>query len=101
MVKKCVDCNVEAKYRIKDTSEYYCEDCADEHFADLAMLIKVEEEISNLKKVLDKSLLNNLERNKEIYEGSSELEKSKENKESMESMESMGNKERKIELNDE
>ena len=68
MVKKCVDCNIEAKYRIKDTSEFYCEDCADEHFADLDMLIKVEEEINNLKKVLDQNLIENMNQSDENLE---------------------------------
>lgn len=53
MAKKCIDCAVEAKFRIKDTSEYYCENCAEEHFSDLAMLVKVEEEVSKLKDYLD------------------------------------------------
>lgn len=53
MAKKCVDCAIEARFKIKDTSEYYCENCADEHFSDLALLIKVEKEVSKLKEYLN------------------------------------------------
>ena len=53
MPKKCVDCDSEAKFRIKDTSEYYCAECAEEHFADLNLLVAVEENALKLKKVLD------------------------------------------------
>ena len=44
MVKKCIDCTEEAKYKIKDSSEYYCIDCAEEHFADLNVLVQVEQD---------------------------------------------------------
>jgi hypothetical protein len=53
MVKKCVDCDNEAKFKIKDTSEYYCQECAEEHFSDLTLLVKLEEEAIKLKKFLD------------------------------------------------
>jgi hypothetical protein len=79
MVKKCVDCSVEAKFRIKDTSEYYCEDCADEHFADLAMLIKVEEEITHFKKFLDDKLNENLDNHDTINKIDDSNEASNEN----------------------
>ena len=54
MGKKCIDCSEEAKYRIKDTSEYYCEDCAIEHFGDVEMLVTLEEEAQVLKEIVDK-----------------------------------------------
>ena len=53
MTKKCVDCDNEAKFKIKDTSEYYCQECAEEHFSDLSLLVKVEEDAKRLKKYLD------------------------------------------------
>ena len=53
MVKKCIICNDEAGYKIKDTSEYYCKECALEHFGDVEMLITLEEEAQALKGVLD------------------------------------------------
>jgi hypothetical protein len=56
MVKKCVDCTDEAKYKIKDTSEYYCKECAEEHFADLSLLISVEEEAQRLKEYIKEKL---------------------------------------------
>jgi hypothetical protein len=49
MVKKCIICEEEAILKIKDTSDYYCQECAEENFADLSMLIKVEEEAQKLK----------------------------------------------------
>lgn len=49
MGKKCIVCNVEAAYKIKDTSDYYCQECAQENFADLSLLVKVEEEAQRLK----------------------------------------------------
>jgi len=52
MGKKCIICNEEAKYKIKDTSDCYCQECAEENFADLTVLVKVEEEAQRLKKFL-------------------------------------------------
>jgi len=53
MAKKCIICGEEAKFNIKDSSEYYCNVCAEEQFNDLSYLQKVEEQAINLKKVLD------------------------------------------------
>jgi len=47
MKKKCTVCMEEAKYNIKDTSEFYCLECAEEHFADLDMLIKLDDDQSD------------------------------------------------------
>lgn len=52
MGKKCIICNAEATYKIKDTSDYYCQECAQENFADLTLLVKVEEEAQRLKEFL-------------------------------------------------
>ena len=49
MSKKCIVCDAEATYKIKDTSDYYCQECAQENFADLSLLVKVEEEAQRLK----------------------------------------------------
>lgn len=46
MPKKCMICNKEAVYAIKDTSDYYCQDCAEESFADLSCLTKLEDDSS-------------------------------------------------------
>lgn len=55
MAKKCIICGKEAEFKIKDGSEYYCQECAEESFADLSLLQKVEEEAQALKRaVLDK-----------------------------------------------
>jgi hypothetical protein len=52
MAKKCIICNAPAVYQIKDTTDYYCADCAEENFADLSLLVKVEEEAQRLRQVL-------------------------------------------------
>ena len=44
MTKKCTICEAPALYHIKDTSDFYCQSCAEENFADLSVLVKVEEE---------------------------------------------------------
>ena len=43
MKKRCTVCTEEAQYNIKDTSEFYCLECAEENFADLDMLIKLDD----------------------------------------------------------
>lgn len=52
MAKKCIICEEEAEFTVKGTSDYYCKECAEEHFADLDMLQKVEEEAISLKEYL-------------------------------------------------
>lgn len=54
MNKKCIICGEEAVFAIKDTSDYYCEECAEEQFADISVLIKIEEMARKLKEVVDK-----------------------------------------------
>jgi len=57
MVKKCIICEAEAVYKIKDNSDFYCQDCAEENFADLTMLVKVEEEAQRLKEFLKEKMV--------------------------------------------
>lgn len=53
MAKKCIICNhKEAEFCIKNSSEYYCSECASENFSDLSYLHKVEDSAKNLKKFL-------------------------------------------------
>jgi hypothetical protein len=54
--KKCIICGEEAEFSIKGTSDYYCKECAEEHFADLSVLKKVEEEAQKLKDVIKKRI---------------------------------------------
>jgi hypothetical protein len=56
MTKKCIICTKPAVYRIKDTPDFYCDECAEENFGDVSMLIKVEEEAQKLKKYLEKKV---------------------------------------------
>ncbi len=53
MGKKCIICEGEAVYCIKDTSDYYCENCAVDSFGDISYLIKVEEQAKQLKKLIE------------------------------------------------
>ena len=56
MPKKCIICEKPATFKIKNTLDFYCSICADENFADLTMLLKLEEEAKLLKKVIDEKL---------------------------------------------
>ena len=51
MGKKCLICSGVAEYAIKDTSDFYCKECAEEQFGDLSLLVKIEE--NNSKKAAD------------------------------------------------
>ncbi len=53
MGKKCIVCDTEAVYKIKDTYDYYCQECALEHFSDLNLLLKMEEEAQRLKQPVE------------------------------------------------
>jgi hypothetical protein len=53
MGKKCILCEEEAKYLIKDTSDYYCEECANESFGDLSVLVSVEEQAKKIKQMIE------------------------------------------------
>ncbi len=56
MNKHCIICNEGAVYKIKDTSDYYCDSCAEENFADISLLVKVEEEAQKLKQIVEERL---------------------------------------------
>jgi hypothetical protein len=56
MGKKCIVCSDPAKYKIKGTSDYYCEECAIEHFSDVDLLEKVEKEAQILKKLIKEKI---------------------------------------------
>jgi hypothetical protein len=43
MPKKCIICNEKAVFAIKGTSDFYCENCAEENFDDLTCLEKIKE----------------------------------------------------------
>ncbi len=42
MPKRCIICEDQAEFGIKDTSDYYCEECAKESFSDLDLLKKLD-----------------------------------------------------------
>ncbi len=56
MPKKCIICEEAAHFKIKDTADFYCKGCAEENFADLSMLLTLEEEAQILKKVIEEKL---------------------------------------------
>ena len=43
MTKKCVICDDPAALMIKDSNDFYCQDCAKEQFADISYLVSVAE----------------------------------------------------------
>lgn len=42
-MKKCILCSNKAVFAVKDSSEYYCEECALENFADTEALTRIDE----------------------------------------------------------
>ncbi|MFH2027505.1 MAG: hypothetical protein ABIJ08_00050 [Nanoarchaeota archaeon] len=56
MTKKCIICGEAAEFNIKDTSDYYCPDCALENFGDISYLQKVSEEVKALKEVIEERI---------------------------------------------
>lgn len=56
MPKKCIICREEAEYKIKDTLDFYCQECAEENFSDISVLVKVEEEARKLHQKLKSAL---------------------------------------------
>lgn len=48
MGKKCIICGEEAEFVIKNNSEAYCAECAEEHFSDISYLEKIEGEAKKL-----------------------------------------------------
>ena len=65
MAKKCTMCGAEAKYWIKDTSDYYCEECAIDSFGDISVLVKVEEQAQALKEAIKEKMKQELDGNSE------------------------------------
>ena len=70
MGKKCIICNEEAKYSIKNSSECYCEECAKEHFNDVSVLISVEEQAKKIKKLIEEKSEESIEDTEELVEES-------------------------------
>ncbi|MBI4983320.1 hypothetical protein HZC32_01635 [Candidatus Woesearchaeota archaeon] len=62
MTKKCIICNHEAMYRVKDSPDFYCKECAEENFGDLNLLMRVEEEAQKLKEVVKQRMRGNLDK---------------------------------------
>ena len=53
MTRKCTLCGEDAEFRIKGGSEHYCLECASMQFGDVSLLVKIDNDMKNLKKRLD------------------------------------------------
>ena len=53
MGKRCIICEKEANFKVKNTSEYYCGECAEENFGDVSLLVSIEEQAKKLKAMVD------------------------------------------------
>ena len=53
MSKKCMICGSDAAFHIKDSSEYYCEDCAQENFSDLQLLEPLHSQAQKIKEMIE------------------------------------------------
>ena len=56
MPKKCIICGDEARYVIKETSDFYCQECAIECFNDTSLLQSVEEQARQLKNLVNENV---------------------------------------------
>lgn len=52
-MKKCIICSAEATYKIRDTADYYCDECAADNFSDVSFLEKVADAAQKLKNIVD------------------------------------------------
>jgi hypothetical protein len=53
MPKKCIICGVDARFHIKGSSEYYCEECARDNFSDLELLQPVDDQARQIKDMIE------------------------------------------------
>lgn len=53
MGKKCIICSDAAEFCVKDTSDFYCKECAEENFGDLTLLVAIEAQAKDLKRMID------------------------------------------------
>jgi len=56
MPKKCTICGKPAEFCVKNSSECYCLECAEEHFGDLSYLEKIESEAKALKSFIESAV---------------------------------------------
>ncbi len=55
MPKKCLICSSEAQFAVKGTSDFYCGQCAEENFGDIALLVAIEEQAKQMKDAVDQA----------------------------------------------
>jgi len=51
-------CGKKAEFTIKNSSEAYCAECAEEHFSDISYLQKIEEEAKKLQTFVAEQIKN-------------------------------------------
>ena len=56
MGKKCTLCGSAARYSVKDSSEYYCDECAIDNFSDVGVLQPLEEETKKVQRMVEESI---------------------------------------------
>ena len=56
MGKKCILCTSAADYSVKDSSEYYCTNCALENFSDVGVLQEIENDSSRLSRMVEETI---------------------------------------------
>lgn len=66
MKRKCLICEEEAQYAIKDTMDYYCKECATEQFGDISYLILLEESGKANQQKKDSENIKRLEEEQEL-----------------------------------
>jgi hypothetical protein len=59
MVKKCIICGDPAEYVMKESNDRYCGECALDCFGDTSVLVHVEEQAKELKKLVKKEMTEN------------------------------------------
>jgi hypothetical protein len=62
MAKKCIICQArDAAFCIKGTNNCYCYRCAVEHFGDVGLLVRLEDDAKKLKEYIDKRINEDIE----------------------------------------
>jgi hypothetical protein len=62
MSKRCLICEQEATYAIKNTKDYYCKECAQDQFGDISYLVSIE----NDKGLQEKNAIEKMEEEQEV-----------------------------------
>ncbi|MCF7861798.1 hypothetical protein K9M79_06150 [Candidatus Woesearchaeota archaeon] len=59
MAKKCIICEEsKADYKIRNSNEFYCQECAERNFGDIGLLEKIEKKKSPIDRYEEDLVLN-------------------------------------------